>query len=368
MSQGPKLRVGLVVPPLPSPRHVGLELAIEGLAKGLHQLGHDVLLYTVVDPMRTKQWASQVAHAARAIHTAVGLEGELGGCDIVHDHTVAGLFVRNLHHRAPLVTTSYGPFDADPIPLYRRRPGDHVPLLAVSLHQYREEPESVAVAAVIHPGIDVHSYTYRAKGAGYLVTFAPMAPDGGIVEAIEVAKATNRALWIYSSIEGPAEHAYFHNVIRPLLGRNIQFADDLAAQDRRDLLARASALIHAVTRDEAFNMAIVEALASGTPTVALKGVADEIIEHGEHGYLADDTSGLMRGVGNIDRISRERCRRRAERYFDCREVAIHHEDFYREVLDAEREDSDPSSSHHQRLRASSSVDSIVPPSVAAHLP
>ena len=326
------------------------------------------MLYTALDPMRTKQWASQVGHAARDIHTAIGLEGELGGCDIVHDHTVAGLFVRNLHHRAPLVTTSYGPFDADPIPLYRRRPDDHVPLLAVSLHQCREEPESVAVSTVIHPGIDVHSYTYRAKGAGYLVTFAPMAPDGGIVEAIEVAKATDRALWIYSSIEGPAEHAYFHDAIRPLLGRNIQFADDLAAQDRRDLLARASALIHAATRNEAFNIAIIEALACGTPTVALKGVADEIIENGEHGYVANKIAGLMRGVDNIDRISRERCRRRAERHFDCREVANHHEDFYREVLDGENEESNPTPVNHQRSGASSSVDPVVPPGVAARLP
>ena len=336
MFDGPKLRVGLVIPPLPSPRHDGLELALDGLAKGLHDRGHDVLVYTVVDPMRTKQWASRVGHAARAIHTAIGVEGELGGCDIVHDHTLAGLFVRNTHHRAPLVTTNYGPFDADPIPMYRRRPDDHVPLLAVSFRQLRQAPPSLTVSTAIHPGIDVHRYPYRSKGAGYLLSLGPMTPDGGNLEAIAVAKSTNRPLWMYASIEGPLEYAYFHHEIRPHLGRDIQFADDLAAPDRRDLLARASALIHAVDRNEAFSVSIVEAMACGTPAVARTGVASEIIEHGEHGYVARNTAGLVRGVLDIDLINRSACRRRAERFFDCHEVATHHEEFYREVLAADR--------------------------------
>lgn len=332
MSEGPKLRVGLVVPPLPSPRLAGLELAVEGLAKGLYERGHDVLLYTVVDPMRTKQWASQVGHAARAIHTAIGFEGELGGCDVVHDHTLAALFVRNTHHRAPLVTTNYGPFDADPLPMYRRRPDDHVPLIGVSLHQRYQEPKSLTLSTVIHPGIDVHRYSYRANGAGYLVVLGPMTPDGGILDAIRVAKATDRPLWIYSSVEGPAEHDYFHHVIRPLLCRDVQFADDLAAQDRIDLIARASALIHPVRRNEAFSFAIIEAMACGTPAVALAGVASELVEHGEHGMVARNIAGLVRGVLDIDQLDRASCRLRAERFFDCHEVAKHHEDFYNEVL------------------------------------
>ena len=352
MSEGLRLRVGLVVPPLPSPRHNGLELAVDGLAKGLHRRGHDVSVFTVVDPMRTKQWATQVGHAAQAIYTAIAADGELGECDIVHDHTLAALFVRNLHHRHPLVTTNYGPFDADPIPMYRRRPDDHVPLLGVSLHQVCDKPDSLTVSDVIHPGIDVHEYPYRSRGAGYLLSLGPMTPAGGVLEAINVAKVTDRPLWIYASIEGPVEHAYFHHVIRPHLGRDIQFEDDLAGPDRRDLLARATALIHATDTNEAFSMAIVESLACGTPTVALAGVASEIVEHGEHGYIARNTSGLIRGVLDIDQINRADCRRRAERYFDCREVARCHEEFYLDVLaDArdERQGSRPCDQPATRL-------------------
>ncbi len=332
MSQRSKLRVGFVVPPLPSPRQKGLELAIDGLAKGLHSRGHEVTVFTVRDPMRTKQWATQVGHVAQAIYTAIAADGELGDCDIVHDHTLAALFVRNLHHRHPLVTTTYSPFDADPIPMYRRRPDDHVPLLAVSLHQNRSKPDSLTVSDVIHPGIDVERYPYRSRSADYLVTLGPMTPDGGVLEAIDVAKATGRPLWIYASVEGPAEHDYFHRVVRPRLDHDIQFEDDLAAPDRRDLLGRAAALLLTGTRDDAFSMAIVEALACGTPIVALDGVASEIIEPGEHGYIGRNNGDLIRGVHQIDKISRAACRRRAERYFDCNEVARYHEEFYREVL------------------------------------
>lgn len=337
MTEGPKLRIGLVSPPLPSPRHEGLELALDGLAKGLNGRGHDVVLLTIVDPMRTKQWASQVGLAARMLYRAAGLEGELGSCDIIHDHTLAGLFVRNLHHRAPVVTTNYGPFDADPIPMYRRRPDDHVPMLAVSPHQGLRAPDSVTVTTAIHPGIDVGAYPFRPRGSGYLLTTCRMEPSGGIPESIEIAKACDTPLLICSRVEEPAQHDFFHDIVRPHLGSDVQFAGELCMRDRIDLIAGATALLHPVRWAEPFGVAIVEAMACGTPCIASPGSASEIIEYGETGFIADSKAGFIKAVQRVGSISRAACRERAERFFDCDEVASHHEDFYREILQAEQE-------------------------------
>ncbi|MDH3682424.1 MAG: glycosyltransferase [Acidimicrobiia bacterium] len=332
MSEGPKLRVGLVAPPLPSPRHDGLELALDGLARGLLGRGHDVLLFTIGDPMRTKQWASEVGHTARKLYHAVGLEGELGCCDIVHDHTLAGLFVRNLHHRAPLVTTNYGPFDADPIPMYRRRPDDHVPMVAVSLDHLRRAPKSVTVSTVIHPGIDLTPYRFRSRGSGYFVTTGRMQPSGGIVQSIKMAKATSTPLIILSSAERPKEVDYFYDVVRPELGGNIDYIDDLGWRDRIDILAGADALLHPVGWPDPFGTAIVEAMACGTPTIATPGAAREIIADGETGFIAGTQAGLIAAVDRLGTIDRARCRERAKRLFDCDEVATRHEDFYHQVI------------------------------------
>ncbi len=334
MTEGPKLRVGLVVPPLPCPHREGLELAVDGLAKGLSSRGHDVVLLTIVDPLRTKQWAMQFGLAARTIHQETALGKELGDCDIVHDHTLAALFVRNVHHRAAVVTTNYGPFDADPIPMYRRRADDHVPMIALSCDQASRAPKSVTVSTVIHPGIDISMYRYRPLGSDYFVVTGPMHEDGGIVEAIEIASATDAALMIYSKVEEPDEHDYFHEHVRPHLGPTIQFHAELALRDRSDLLGGAKALLHPVKWCEPFAMTIVEAMACGTPTIAFAGgAAEEIFEHGVTGYIGSSMSELIAAAGRIESINRDHCRQRAERFFDCDEVAGHHEDFYREVID-----------------------------------
>ena len=333
MNSGPKLRVGMVVPPLPCPRYEGLDLAVEALSKGLHERGHDVVVWTIADPMRTSQWAVQVGLSANSLHSVMALEGELGSCDIVHDHSLAALFLRNLHHRAPVVTTNYGRFDADPIPMYRRRPDDHVPLCAVSVDQGRRAPKSLRVSTAIHPGLDVGRYRYRRRAGDYLVTTCRLRPDGGVVEAIEVARGADLPLWICAPVESPEEHEFFEDVVRPCLGPNVQL-DDLAPTDRIDLMAGAKAMIHPVQDHEPFAMAIVEAMACGTPTVALaRGANAEIIDYGRTGYVADTMAGMIAAVRHIDAIDRAACRERAEDFFSCDEVARFHEELYFEILD-----------------------------------
>ncbi len=189
------------------------------------------------------------------------------------------------------------------------------------------------MATIIHPGFDPGPYRYRPAGSTYLVSVGAMGPEGGIVEAIEIARITRSVLVICSRIETPDETDYFYTVVRPQLDIDIQFVDNLTGADRIDLLAGARAVVHPVRAAEPFPTAIVEAMACGTPALTLAGgAAVELIDDGTTGLVADDVDGLADHVAGIDGLSRGACRRRFERYFGPDEVARHHEDFYRETI------------------------------------
>ena len=78
------------------------------------------------------------------------------------------------------------------------------------------------------------------------------------------------------------------------------------------LLAGARAMLFPIQWDEPFGVAMVEAMVSGTPVLALKhGAAIEIVEPGVTGWLANDIDGLVDAYGRLGEIDLERCVRRA---------------------------------------------------------
>jgi len=64
-------------------------------------------------------------------------------------------------------------------------------------------------------------------------------------------------------------------------------------EEKARLLAGARAMLFPIQWDEPFGVAMVEAMVSGTPVLALKhGAAIEIVEPGVTGWLANDIDGF----------------------------------------------------------------------------
>jgi glycosyltransferase involved in cell wall biosynthesis len=192
------------------------------------------------------------------------------------------------------------------------------------------------VATVIPHGIDLDSYQPRPRhrpSGNYLAVLSRMSPDKGIDVAIKVARRAGRRLKIAAKMREPVEYAYYHDVIEPLLGDGIEYVGEVDHHHKIRLLAGADVLLNPIQWPEPFGLAMIEALACGTPVIATPhGAAPEIVVPEVNGYLATTIDELAYAVGHLDRIDRRRCRYHALNHFSMQAMAAEHAAFYQEVI------------------------------------
>jgi glycosyltransferase involved in cell wall biosynthesis len=86
--------------------------------------------------------------------------------------------------------------------------------------------------------------------------------------------------------------------------------------ERNRLLGNACALLHPIQFDEPFGLSVIEAMACGTPVIAInRGSMPELIENGKSGFLVDNADEAIEAVARVDQIDRAFCRRHVETHF-----------------------------------------------------
>lgn len=337
------MRIGLIAPPwvaVPPPAYGGTEVVVDNLARGLRQLGHDVVLFTVgsstcpverrhlyggpVEPLG--EGSHEVAHALAAYE-------ELADVDVIHDHTLLGALVAaraGLAH-TPVVVTNHGPFTMEAQRIFGRVSG-RAHIVAIS-HAQARTAGPVPIAAVIHHGIDLDSYRPGPGGGGYLLFIGRMSPDKGVHRAVRVAHLAGLPLAIATKIRERAERAYYENVVRPLLGAEDDPPRERPLTERLGLLRYADALLNPIGWPEPFGLVMAEALAAGVPVLAFpSGAAPEIVDSGRTGFLCSDEIDMAHAVARLGQIDRTQCRAEAERRFSLERMAADHVRLYQRVL------------------------------------
>ena len=98
-------------------------------------------------------------------------------------------------------------------------------------------------------------------------------------------------------------------------------------------LSEAKALLFPIEWDEPFGMSVIEALACGTPVIAMnRGAMPEIIEHGVTGFLANSEEEFTEYMNRIDEIHPAACRRSVEEKFSADAMAANYIKRYKEVI------------------------------------
>jgi len=224
------------------------------------------------------------------------------------------------------LTTVHFPLDTEP---YRSifLTKKHAAYISISNAQKRDALNLLFVAT-IYNGIDVAAMPYSGQQGDYLAFLGRVSPEKGLDIAIRTAQRIGIPLRIAAKLDH-VHVPWFHDVILPLAQRGgVEFVGEITASQKGPFLSRAIALLHPSRCNEPFGLAVVEAMACGTPVVALnRGAAIEIIQHGYTGFVVDNEAGIWTAIKNLHKIERSACREHAASRFDRHRMAEEYEKF-----------------------------------------
>jgi glycosyltransferase involved in cell wall biosynthesis len=320
------------------PRHYGpWELVTSLLTEALVARGVDVTLFATLDS-ETRATLAGVVPAPYEENSSIDakvweyrhlshLFARAGEFDLIHNqadfpaHAFAPLVT------TPMVTTIHG-FSSDRImPMYKPFE-DRVNYVAIS---DADRAAGLRYAATIHHGIPLDEFAFDAEGSDDLLFFGRMHPDKGAAEAIAVAQATGRRLAMYGIVQ---DRGYYERAVVPHLdGECIVHPGAVGGMERVRALGNAGALLHLIGFDEPFGLSVIEAMACGTPVIAInRGSMPELIEDGVTGFLVDSVDEAIDAVGRLDTIDRAACRAAVASRFTVEAMADRYIALYRQIL------------------------------------
>ena len=332
------------------PVHYGpWELITSLLAEGLTARGVDVTLFATLDSItkatldgvsptgyeesaelarggipRTKPLEKIDGRVWEALHVSHAL-ARSAEFDLVHNHLDWLPLAFSRHCAAPMLTTVHGFSGPHILPAYRRADSHFV-----SISDADRSPDLDYVATV-HHGVDINGLPFSPSGDSGLVSFGRIHPDKGTHTAVEIARRAGRALTICGIVQ---DERYFAEKVEPHIdGDRVVFLGAVGPERRREVLGRASALLHPIGFDEPFGLSVVESMVCGTPVIAFeRGSMPEIVDEGVTGFLVPDVDGAVAAVDAVRTIDRAACRARARSRFGADRMVDDYLRIYRELL------------------------------------
>ncbi len=284
---------------LPAERYGGTERVVVWLARGLAELGHEVVL--LAGPGSRVPEARLIAvDPATAEHAAFDPRPLLPpGVDVLHAHrpiAVPGV---------PTLWTLHGTANR----------ADYPPNM-VALSQ--DHAERSGAGAYVYNGLDPADYRFRAVKDDFDLFLGRHHTAKGMHWAIEGARRTRRRLVVAGT---------WRTLLRP----GVRTAGRVGGERKRELLAGAACLWMPARWDEPFGLTLIEAMVSGTPVLGTRrGALPEIVapDTGLLGTTLEELVALRPGIARLDS---EACRARVLAMFTHRTMAEAYLELYRRV-------------------------------------
>lgn len=341
---GRPLRIAMVMPPwyeVPPAGYGGLERVCASLIDGLVDLGHEVTLFGAGTKTGTKarfvstdptlQSPRLLEAMPELVHvTRVNEMLERERFDIVHDHSTVGPVTAAQRNMPTVVTVHSNPVGE--VAEYLSRVDHHVSLVAISHAQRRVAPD-LAWHSTIHHGIEVPGPVKPEPSAGPVLWLGRFAADKGPDTAIEACRKANLPLVLAGKANQKDEWRYLDEVIRPMLGEDVELVLN-ADRERTDaLLYEARALLLPIRWEEPFGMVLIEAMAKGTPVVATRrGAIPEVILHGRTGMICPDDADLPEALHEVSTMDPATCAEHVRTMFSVPLMARRYERTFRQIL------------------------------------
>jgi glycosyltransferase involved in cell wall biosynthesis len=335
------LRIAMVIPPwydIPPTGYGGIESMCAALVDALSARGHEVTVFGAgratgvgarfVSTVESLQYPRLGEAAPAALHAArVDALLRPDRYDVVHDHSPCGPLTARYRH-IPTVVTAHGPADGDLGAFYETL-GASLRLVAISQSQRRRRP-GLPWFATVHNAVDPAQFSYSTSPDGPVLWLARFCPEKGPDLAIQACRAAGLPLVLAGKCAEPSERRYLAQVVRPMLGSDTELVLNADRATTRRLLSAARCLVLPLRWHEPFGMVMVEAMASGTPVVALRrGSVSEIVRDGVTGLVCDDVDALPSALARVGELDPADCLAHVREHFGAGLMARRYEAVYR---------------------------------------
>jgi glycosyltransferase involved in cell wall biosynthesis len=345
---GRRLRIAQIGPlyeRVPPKLYGGTERVVSYITEELVRRGHDVTLFASGDSKTAAKLMPGCEQALRLLgKPEMGAPLQLAMLaeafkvarerfDIIHSHIDYWLFPFARMSAVPTVSTMHGRLDIEDLfPVYHRFP--EAPVVSISDSQRAPLKELNWVATVNH-GLPRDLLQFNPNKGKYLAFIGRISPEKRPDIAIEVARRSGVPLKIAAKVDA-VDREYYHEKIKPLIqAPHAEYIGEINDAQKSEFLGNALALIFTIDWPEPFGLAMIEALACGTPVIARPcGSVPELIRPGETGFIASATDDLVAAVKSVESISRERCRQEFEERFSVERMIDGYEAVYQRLIDS----------------------------------
>jgi glycosyltransferase involved in cell wall biosynthesis len=331
---------------VPPKLYGGTERIVAYLADELASMGHDVTLFASGDSL-TK--ARLEAVWPRALRLDASIRDYLAPhlimlqtiaeraeeFDIIHSHVDYLGYPIFQRVGVPFVTTLHGRLDLPELsPLYDAF--DEVPVVSISDSQREPLPHANYVATVLH-GLPERLLLPSFGTGGYLAFIGRISPEKAPDAAIRIAAQAGMKLKIAAKVDA-VDREYFTTKIEPLIkGPDVEYIGEISDAEKGAFLGNAAGLIFPIAWREPFGLAMIEAMACGTPVIAFRrGSVPEVVDDGVSGFIVDDEAQAVAAAQRLHRLDRARVRRVFEERFTARRMTEDYLNIYRRLIAREQ--------------------------------
>jgi glycosyltransferase involved in cell wall biosynthesis len=336
------LRIAQVAPlyeSVPPELYGGTERVVSYLTEELVRQGHRVTLFASGDSRTSAELMAVCDRAVRlereptaavAMHTLL-MEAAFARSDVfdvIHCHIDSIHLPLARRCPVPVITTLHGRLDIAGLATLHREFAE-LPLVSISDAQRAPLPEA-SWAGTVHHGLPLELHRPHYDAGRYLVFLGRISPEKGLDRAIAIARRAKLPLKIAAKIDR-ADREYFASQIEPLLAApGIEYLGEIGEPAKNQLLGGALALLFPIDWPEPFGLAMIEAMACGTPVIAFAGGAvAEVVDPGITGYIAGGVEEAVACVERVRGLDRRECRRQFERRFGAARMAREYCSIYR---------------------------------------
>lgn len=337
------MRIAQVAPlyeSVPPRLYGGTERVVSWLTEELIRQGHHVTLFASGDSRTRGTLISTWPTALRLDpnnpepHSLHVLQMEevfrrAAAFDVLHFHVDSMHLPLARRTNTPVLTTLHGRLDMPGLAeLYAEF--EELPIVSISKAQRRQLPQANWIGTVYH-GLPLDMHVPKYEPGQYLAFLGRISPEKRPDRAIEIARRSGVPLHIAAKVDA-VDRAYFEALKADIDGSFIRYVGEVAEAEKGEFLRNALALLFPIDWPEPFGLAMIEAMACGTPVIAFRaGSVPEVIDEGLTGRIVDS---VEQGVACVDEArhwDRRRCREVFERRFTDRRMALDYGQLYERV-------------------------------------